>query len=41
MNYQFLDTPIGKLRLVSNGTALVKIEFEGHYSSAAADQADE
>lgn len=39
MNYQFLDTPIGKLRLVSNGKALVKIEFEGYHSIAAADQA--
>ena len=37
MNYQFLDTPIGKLRLVSNGAALVKIEFEGRYSDAEKD----
>jgi len=27
MTCQFLDTPIGGLRLVSNGTHLVKIEF--------------
>ena len=39
MNYQFLDTPIGRLRLVSNGAALVRIEFEGHYSTAAGDEA--
>ena len=38
MNYQFLDTPIGRLRLVSNGAALVKIEFEGHYSTADEDK---
>ena len=38
MNYQFLDTPIGKLRLVSNGAALVKIEFEGRYSTADTDE---
>jgi methylated-DNA-[protein]-cysteine S-methyltransferase len=39
MNYQFLDTPIGRLRLVSNGAALVRIEFEGRYSTAAGDEA--
>lgn len=33
MNHQFLDTPIGTLRLVSDGAQLVKIEFEGHYSA--------
>jgi methylated-DNA-[protein]-cysteine S-methyltransferase len=32
MNFQLLDTPIGTLRLVSNGAALVGIEFEGQYS---------
>jgi len=32
MNYQYLDTPIGTLRLVSNGAQLIKIEFEGQYS---------
>ena len=31
MNYQLLDTPIGTLRLVSDGTHLQRIEFEGHY----------
>jgi methylated-DNA-[protein]-cysteine S-methyltransferase len=32
MSYQYLNTPIGILRLVSNGTQLLKIEFEGQYS---------
>ena len=32
MNYQFLETPIGSLRLVSDGTHLLAIEFEGQYS---------
>jgi methylated-DNA-[protein]-cysteine S-methyltransferase len=32
MNFQHLDTPIGTLRLVSNGTQLLKIEFENQYS---------
>jgi methylated-DNA-[protein]-cysteine S-methyltransferase len=31
MNYQFLDSPIGALRLVSNGIHLIGIEFEGQY----------
>ena len=29
MNYQFLETPAGTLRLVSDGQQLVAIEFEG------------
>lgn len=33
-HYQYLETPIGTLRLVSNGSAMVKIEFEGGYSEA-------
>lgn len=37
MNYQYIDSPIGRLRLVSNGTELVKIEFEGQANIAAAD----
>ena len=32
MNYQFLETPIGSLRLVSDGARLLAIEFEGKYS---------
>ena len=35
MRYQILDTPIGALRLVSNGTQLVMIEFDGRYSELA------
>jgi len=31
-NYQYLETPIGTLRLVSNGRAMVRIEFEDRYS---------
>ncbi len=31
MNYQYLDSPIGTLRLVSNGSQLTRIEFEGQY----------
>jgi methylated-DNA-[protein]-cysteine S-methyltransferase len=33
MNVQYLDTPIGRLCLLSNGAQLVKIEFEGSYST--------
>ena len=28
MNYQYLDSPVGRLRLVSNGEHLTAIEFE-------------
>ena len=28
MNYQYLDTPIGKLRLVSDGENLTRVEFQ-------------
>ena len=38
MNYQFLDTPLGTLRLVSDGTHLVSIEFEGRHGHCAGDQ---
>jgi len=38
MNYQFLDTPLGRLRLVSDGTHLVTIEFEGRHGHNADDQ---
>lgn len=34
MNFQYLDSPIGTLRLVSNGSELTGIEFEGQYSEA-------
>jgi methylated-DNA-[protein]-cysteine S-methyltransferase len=33
MNFQYLDTPVGTLRLVSNGAQLVNIEFECQYRS--------
>ncbi len=36
MNYQYLDSPIGALRLVSNGFELTGIEFEGQYGSTEA-----
>jgi methylated-DNA-[protein]-cysteine S-methyltransferase len=38
MNYQLLDTPIGTLRLLSDGTHLVKIEFAEQYTLASTDQ---
>ena len=43
MNYRLLDTPIGTLRLVSDGTHLQRIEFEGRYGETepARDTADE
>jgi len=28
LNYQFMDSPVGRLRLVSNGESLLRIEFE-------------
>jgi methylated-DNA-[protein]-cysteine S-methyltransferase len=37
MNYQFLDTPIGVLRLVSDGNHLVTIEFEGQHGDGGTD----
>ena len=33
MNYYLLDTAIGTLRLVSDGTGLTKIEFPGQHSA--------
>jgi methylated-DNA-[protein]-cysteine S-methyltransferase len=33
MNFQFFDSPIGRLRLLSNGAQLTGIEFEGQYST--------
>ena len=33
MNFQYLNTPVGSLRLVSDGAHLVSIEFEGRYSA--------
>lgn len=37
MNYQFLDTPIGTLRLVSDGSQLTRVEFEGRHQLEAED----
>lgn len=37
MNYQYMDSPVGRLRLVSNGSGLAKIEFEGREDVAAGD----
>lgn len=31
MNVQYLDSPIGTLRLISNGSHLTGVEFEGQY----------
>ena len=38
MNYQYLDTPIGRLRLVSRDQVLVGIEFEGRQGAAAGEE---
>ena len=38
MNYQLLDTPIGTLRLVSDGRHLTASEFEGRYDDCAQDR---
>jgi len=37
MNYQYLSTPIGTLRLVSDGAALVAIEFEHRHGQSTGD----
>ena len=37
MNYQLLDTPIGRLRLLSTGTHLAAIEFSNQHSDTAGD----
>jgi methylated-DNA-[protein]-cysteine S-methyltransferase len=37
MNYQYLDTPIGRLRLLSSGDRLAAIEFEGHHRDPGSD----
>lgn len=38
MNYQYLDTPVGQLRLVSDGEHITAIEFESMHSTLASDQ---
>ena len=32
MNFQYFDSPIGTLRLVSNGQSLTRIEFDGQHN---------
>lgn len=39
MNVHPLDTPIGRLRLVSDGESLLRIEFEHRYNESADDVA--
>ncbi len=38
MNYRYLDSPLGRLRLVSDGEHITAIEFEGMYGDVGADQ---
>ena len=40
-NYQYIDSPIGKLRLVSDGLALLSIEFEGMHGTGGLEQSDD
>jgi methylated-DNA-[protein]-cysteine S-methyltransferase len=37
MNCQFIDSPVGTLRLVSDGEHMVAIEFEGRHGEPGAD----
>ena len=39
MNYRYLDTPIGQLRLVSDGRHITAIEFEGMHGTSSEDRA--
>ncbi len=41
MKHQYLNTPIGRLRLVSDGDHLVRIDFEGHQDGSAGEEADD
>lgn len=41
MNYQYFDSPLGKLRLVSDGLALLSIEFEGRHGTGGLEQGDD
>lgn len=41
MNFQYLDSPIGTLRLVSTGTVMLRIEFEGqHHDDVGRERSD-
>lgn len=39
MNYRYLDSPIGRLRLISTGTHLAAIEFEGRHGEGGSGEA--
>ena len=41
MNYQYFDSPIGALRLISNGEHLIKVEFEGQYTEDGGTEIDD
>ena len=41
MNYRLLNTPIGRLRLVSAGAQLAAIEFEGKYTDDTTQEKDD
>ena len=40
LHYQFLETPLGRLRLLSDGNALKRIEFENRQDSDGQEQTD-
>jgi methylated-DNA-[protein]-cysteine S-methyltransferase len=40
LNYQFMDSPVGRLRLVSNGSALQRIEFENLHADDGEQRSD-
>jgi methylated-DNA-[protein]-cysteine S-methyltransferase len=40
LHYTYFDSPIGRLRLVSNGNSLLRVEFEGRHSDDGAELAD-
>jgi len=40
INYQYLETPLGQLRLVSDGEALLRIEFADQHGDDGVEQAD-
>ena len=41
INYQYLQSPLGRLRLVSNGQALLRIEFEDMHAEDGRECSDE
>lgn len=40
INFQYLNSPLGRLRLVSNGAALLRIEFDGQHGRDGKEQSD-